>query len=70
MQNASISFYLNSFHQPPHLPRAQTRHFGRLLLTDPLLQGLTNQVESLGSKLLLCLESGLDLIQSLAIVNR
>src|SRR4030095_8318588 len=47
MHNASISLCLNSFHQPPHLSRAQTRHFGRLLLTDLLLQGLTNQVESL-----------------------
>ena len=47
MQNAPVSFCLNSFHQPPHLSRAQSRHFGRLLLTDPLLQGLTNQVESL-----------------------
>jgi hypothetical protein len=47
MQNAPVSLDLNSFHQPPHLSRAQTRHFGRLLLTDLSPQGLTNQVESL-----------------------
>jgi hypothetical protein len=47
MNNAPISLGLNSFHQPPHLSRAQTRHLGRLRLTDLLFQGLTNQVESL-----------------------
>jgi hypothetical protein len=34
MQNASVPLDLYSFHQPPHLSRAQTRYFGRLLLTD------------------------------------
>src|SRR5689334_12708624 len=47
MHNAPVSLGLNSFHQPPHLSWAQTRHFGCLYLTDLLIQGLTNQVESL-----------------------
>jgi hypothetical protein len=46
MHNTPVPLDLNSLHQPPHLSRTQTRHFGRLLLTDLFLQGLTNQVES------------------------
>jgi hypothetical protein len=47
MHNAPVSLCLNSFHQPPHLSRAQTRHFSGLLLADLPIQGLPNQVESL-----------------------
>jgi hypothetical protein len=45
MHNATVS--LNSLHQPPHLSRAQTHYFDRLLLTNLFLRGLINQVESL-----------------------
>ena len=51
-----IPLDLNSFHQPSHLLRAQTRHFSLLLLTDLLLQGLAkarsirHQYTSTGSR--------------------
>jgi hypothetical protein len=46
-QNAPIPFLLNSFHQSSHLSRTQTRHFGRWILADLLIQGLLYEVLSL-----------------------
>jgi hypothetical protein len=46
MQDASIAFLLDPFHQPPHLSGAQPCQFGRLPLADLFFQGLMDEVES------------------------
>jgi hypothetical protein len=46
IQDASIAFLLDPFHQPPHLSGAQPCQFARLPLADLFFQGLMDKVES------------------------